>query len=774
MLVAAATSLGAATYYVDSSNGNDTNAGTSPGAAWQSLAKVNSVSAFDPGDSILFVRGGSWSGQLAPQGSGSAGSPITIGAYGSGADPLLNGGGVMPATVYLLNQDYWVISDIEITNTTTTPALRLGVLVDANDGALHHHIHLLGLTVHDVTGDSSVSSRESGGIQVDVDGENTRWDDVLIDGCYVYDLGRTGIVGPYNTNDGGDWEERTPTDNMDWVPSTNVVIQNNVIANCEGNGLIWRLSDRPMIRNNLLAGNGATISGNGMFVFNTDDAIIQENEAYGQVFNTGDTDAAGFDIDYKTKNTKLQYNYAHDNDQGGITVTAGPVAFNVNPRIRYNILQNNERRGIYFSGTIDSARVYNNTIYIGTGLAEPVRIFYMRSWSGWPDDTRFLNNIIANYAHDSFYEFGSATGNQFSHNLFYDANDPAIDEPSDSDKITSNPLLLSPGTGSIGLDSLNGYMLRAGSPALDSGTSQAANGNADYWGNYVSDSGTPHRGAYNGEPGYLVEAEDLSRTSGGTTTTLLTDGNASGGEYIRLNSDGVGDYVEFTTATLNAGLYEFRLRHKGYTNRGEFALSVDSTSFGTTVDQYQPSAGFGTDSVGIVELASTGTHTVRLTVTGKNASSSDYQLSADRITLVPLPKPSIEAENTTWHANGATTQVVSDVNASGGAWVHLGADGAGDYYEFATRRMPAGTYRVKLRIKAYSNRGTHTVHVDGIQVGGTFDQYAAASTHTTIDCGTVTLTTGELHTIRLTVNGKNASSSGYELSLSRFIFEPEI
>ena len=291
-MILAAIPLAATTYYVNSVGGNDANAGTSTGAPWQSLAKVNSIAAFNPSDQILFARGRTWSGQLAPNGSGSAGFPIVIGSYGSGADPLLNGGGVTPATVYLVNQDYWEIRDLEITNSTTTPALRLGVLVDANDGQLHHHIHLINLTVHDVTGDSSVSSRESGGIQVDVDGQNTRWDDVLIDGCYVHSLGRTGIVGPYNTNDGGDWEERTPTNNMNWVPSTNVIIQNNVIADCEGNGLIWRLADRPMIRNNLLAHNGATISGNGMFVFNTDDAIIQENEIYGQVFNTGDTDAA--------------------------------------------------------------------------------------------------------------------------------------------------------------------------------------------------------------------------------------------------------------------------------------------------------------------------------------------------------------------------------------------------------------------------------------------------------------------------------------------------
>src|SRR5690606_21928400 len=63
--------LWGATYHVDSNSGNDANSGLSPGVAWRSLAKVNSVTFF-PGDSILFARGGTWTGQLAPSGAGSS------------------------------------------------------------------------------------------------------------------------------------------------------------------------------------------------------------------------------------------------------------------------------------------------------------------------------------------------------------------------------------------------------------------------------------------------------------------------------------------------------------------------------------------------------------------------------------------------------------------------------------------------------------------------------------------------------------------------------
>ena len=82
-------SAAASTYHVDATAGNDRNAGTSPGAAWRSLQKVN-LAELKPGDTVLFKRGETWRGQLIPQ-SGNEGAPVTYGAYGQGAKPLLLG-----------------------------------------------------------------------------------------------------------------------------------------------------------------------------------------------------------------------------------------------------------------------------------------------------------------------------------------------------------------------------------------------------------------------------------------------------------------------------------------------------------------------------------------------------------------------------------------------------------------------------------------------------------------------------------------------------------
>ena len=79
-----------ASYYVDATNGDDGRAGTSEATAWQTLEHFNTF-PFQPGDFILLKRGEMWREQLAIVRSGQEGAPITVGAYGAGDAPILNG-----------------------------------------------------------------------------------------------------------------------------------------------------------------------------------------------------------------------------------------------------------------------------------------------------------------------------------------------------------------------------------------------------------------------------------------------------------------------------------------------------------------------------------------------------------------------------------------------------------------------------------------------------------------------------------------------------------
>src|SRR5665213_135214 len=85
------TTANATNYYI-SASGNDANNGTSTSASWQTLNKLNSFSgSLKPGDNILFNRGDVFYGSITIKSSGSSAAPITFGAYGSGANPVITG-----------------------------------------------------------------------------------------------------------------------------------------------------------------------------------------------------------------------------------------------------------------------------------------------------------------------------------------------------------------------------------------------------------------------------------------------------------------------------------------------------------------------------------------------------------------------------------------------------------------------------------------------------------------------------------------------------------
>jgi len=81
----------ATVYYVDATGGEDSNPGTAIDNAWQTVSEVNG-SSFAAGDSILFKRGDTWDETLTVPSSGTEGSPIYFGDYGSGVYPKITGG----------------------------------------------------------------------------------------------------------------------------------------------------------------------------------------------------------------------------------------------------------------------------------------------------------------------------------------------------------------------------------------------------------------------------------------------------------------------------------------------------------------------------------------------------------------------------------------------------------------------------------------------------------------------------------------------------------
>ncbi len=581
LLVFSATAS-AATYYVDATDGDDSKNGRSEVNAWQTLSKVSGTT-FSAGDSILFQCGESWDGQLWPKGSGSSGSVITIDHYGdpNNGEPIINGDVDHTSVsdpnyfsaVYFYNQEYWDVNNLEITchspNDNPDDAngyFRRGVGIIAEDAGQIDHFYLYNLEVHNVSG--SYHKKDGGGIFWEVRGSTTAtwFNDILIDNCYVHDVNRTGISN--NTKNSKWWRETQSDPN--WYPMTNFVMRDTTIERAAYNGSIIRSADSPLIEYCTLINNGLYGNGNAIFIFNTDDAIIQYCEAYDTYWTSGTNDAGGFDTDGRNKSSIIQYNYSHDNGQGGIVSAVGDgmtpeKRFNTNSRIRYNILEDNDRHVFRLSGPPTDMTIHNNVVYLGAGFSD-VMMIYHKTWNGAPDNTSYINNIFYNLSSNAVYNLGTSTNNTFDSNIFY-GNHPGS-EPSDANKLTSDPNFVNVGSGGDGMDTVDGYKLNDGSPAVNSGVMiDVNNGGFDYWANPVPfNSSTPDRGAYeadvnesndttvytlNPEADAYVRSGGSGDTNYGTDTSLLVKYGSSGYErqsYLRFDLSTVSGTV--TSATL--------------------------------------------------------------------------------------------------------------------------------------------------------------------------------------------------------------------------------
>ncbi len=461
----------ATTYYVDSAGGNDDWSGTSPATAWQSLTKVSTVT-FSPGDQILLKAGSVWSGQqLYPKGSGSAANPIVVDMYDTGAKPLINGEGAHQEAVHLYNQEYWEISNLEVTNYDPAgPGIRQGVRVLGEDVGALNHIHLLDLEVHDVNGDMT-TGRDRGkcnaGILVDVVGSSTptTFNDILIRGCYVHDLSRTAIKIWSNW---GSW-----CANPTVALHTNVVVRNNYVDNYAGDGICPFMSDGALVEYNVSSRGCYDLDLANAPIWSWDmvDGVFQYNEVYDTVQTR---DGMAFDIDGCCLRNTYQYNYSHDNAGGMIMIIGVPdcaaegsayvrLPFCTENVVRYNISQRDETRVLRFVGKIADNSLYNNTIYIGSTRPKIVDSGSCGSPAQEPADTYLYNNIIYNTeSRQSSYTL-NGTNYVWDYNLFYGYHSHS--EPDDPHKLTDDPLLGNPGSGGIGRDTVDGYKLQSGSPA---------------------------------------------------------------------------------------------------------------------------------------------------------------------------------------------------------------------------------------------------------------------------------------------------------------------
>lgn len=525
----------AATYYV-SNNGNDSNDGLSPETAWKTIARVNQ-DTYIPGDKILFERGGEWANTtLQPQGSGSANNYITVGAYGDEAKhmPRISANGKVADALYLYNQEYWEICNLDISNNVegtkmvagdTNPT---GNVVDrvASEGEKlgdYRGIHIAGsdtkslkgfkihdVRIHDVSGIVSWigntgkyepgignnygydASKRTGGILIEstapkgdksVKGNNyTVFSDILIENSEFVNNSFCGItIKQYNNgknqNNGAGWANRYGSggepdyNNANWHPHTNIVIRGNYI-NQGASAYACNGIYLCGVKDSVVEKNLLENIGTcGIELFFADNVAVQYNDISNVRWKGGGQDANAIDPDWRASNILIQYNYIHDCGEG--LLLCG-MSYN-SGTIRYNLIQDCTSSYIHYSMGKGYFQISNNVFYrskdgYGTSNFDP--------WGGG----------TASYVNNVFYDgkgtgFGFSGGSSFSYynNAYYGT--PACSKDSNPIILTEDPFegtapaMSRKGTVATGvLLEANGLIPKTSSGLLTAGANKDANG----------------------------------------------------------------------------------------------------------------------------------------------------------------------------------------------------------------------------------------------------------------------------------------------------------
>jgi len=447
----------ATTYYVDATNGNNTNGGTSPSTAWKTIAKVNS-SSFNPGDSILFKREQMWREKLIVPSSGSVGNPITFGAYGAGGDPIINGADLVTS---------WTLYSGNIYNAITSGRQRWTNSLWEDDKLLWKESFLADVNAPgEFYNDSSASLIyvwATNGTDPD-----THKMEVAARTSVIY-LDTKSYIRFQNLTLEKDSGRGTAL--LDGLGATNIVASNltirrsghgasgvrfrrgdsNVIEDNEfyeiGNTAvnIWDNEKNVIVRRNHIHDTGNTLfpvdRGGIMIGPDAPNALVEFNNLYniGPPSMTGTSLISPIAID-RSNNCIVRYNIMHHNVKGGIVVGGGSATGDghVNGvKVYYNLIYDHNPNGVVTGGAaggihfqnVNNAEVYNNVIWnfnsAGGLLAAPIVTYNFGG--GAQDNTIIKNNIIGpatgpNRQHIRFRFGGNFTNFVSNNNLFFDGS----------------------------------------------------------------------------------------------------------------------------------------------------------------------------------------------------------------------------------------------------------------------------------------------------------------------------------------------------------------
>lgn len=419
-------------YYVSARTGDDANDGLRPERAFASLFAVNQIT-LRPGDQVLLECGSVFHGQfLQITDSGTKAAPIVIRAYGEADAPRIDAAGqgiwyqdygnpldspthvyrgYVSSAVLLYDSEYVTVEDLEITNraerilgehySQCDKMNRSGVAIIAKDRGIRHGITLRHLSIHDVEGNVYDKHMNNGGIYATAlrptDEEATgvpRYQDMTIEGCFVYRVSRWGIGVGYTyahaAFQGAELTEAT----FRTYGHERLVIRDNYVKEAGGDGITAMYALRPLIEHNMADSVACEINdriysepGNkmgkvaaGIWPWKCKDALFRYNEVVDTRLNQ---DGMAYDAD-SGDGTVYEYNYSRQNEGGCVMFCLQEAIHN---RFRHNVSYDDLGGTISPSENPD-ALLEENVFYVRKGVP------FIRKNMGGGTYTEVNNRII--------------------------------------------------------------------------------------------------------------------------------------------------------------------------------------------------------------------------------------------------------------------------------------------------------------------------------------------------------------------------------------------
>ncbi len=408
-------SLPAATYYVDSINGNDGNNGTT--LPWKTIARANKAS-FNPGDQLLLNRGDVWYETLVLHSSGSAGKPVTVSAYGTGSAPVLDEQGVRWPAVNVTGLSYVTIDSLAMQNASNvTVYVHNSSNVDVQNctmkNSASHAVNVDGLSPNVVVNNNTYSM-DSG---------------FVMRGTFIF--ARSLVDSFTATNNTGYMNDNSTNNGIITLDINNVIIANNTIySGTEAIGI--KGLARPV--------TGGQIYGN---------AVYNTSGAHG--------DGESIELTGNSLSTQVQASVYHNFVIGGALLdNAIAGVYAVNSSVYNNIVVGRGfDAGVHFTSNSSNISVYGNTIY-----NMPYGVLVDSQ-----SQATIMNNIIVGASYHPIAigaDGGQATED---YNIFYQSAASAGVSPGAHTQV-ANPMFVSSSPSTA-----NDFHLQANSPAVGTGAS---------------------------------------------------------------------------------------------------------------------------------------------------------------------------------------------------------------------------------------------------------------------------------------------------------------